>query len=68
MKDAKLRVNPIQCDAHGICAGMLPELIHLDKWGYPLLVSAAVPADLEALARRAVALCPTLALLLERTD
>ena len=68
MKNAKLRVNPIQCDAHGICAGMLPELIHLDKWGYPMLVSSSVPAGLEPIARRAVALCPTLALLLERTD
>jgi ferredoxin len=68
MKDAKLRVNPIQCDAHGICAGLLPELIHLDKWGYPVLVSSTVPSDLEPLAKRAVTLCPTLALLFERTD
>jgi ferredoxin len=66
--DAKLRVNPIQCEAHGICAGMLPELIHRDTWGYPILVSSSVPADLEPLAKRAVALCPTLALLLARTD
>lgn len=66
MTDAKLRVNPIRCQAHGICAGLLPELIHLDKWGYPVLVSGSVPAGLEPLARRAVISCPTLALLLER--
>ena len=68
MTGRKLRVNPIQCEAHGICAGLLPELIHLDKWGYPMLVSSSVPPDLEPLAKRAVALCPTLALLLERNN
>jgi ferredoxin len=68
MKGMKLQVNPIQCEAHGICAGLLPELIHLDKWGYPILLSGSVPPDLEPLAKRAVALCPTLALLIERNN
>jgi ferredoxin len=62
----QLRVNPVKCDAHGVCAGLLPELISLDKWGYPLLAPGPVPPDLEDLARRAVASCPTLALLLDR--
>lgn len=62
----QLRVNPIRCEAHGVCAELLPELIHLDKWGYPILASRTVPDGLEPLARRAVMLCPTLALLLER--
>jgi ferredoxin len=66
MPDRQLRVNPIRCDAHGVCAELLPELIHLDPWGYPILVSRSVPADLEPLARRAVMSCPALALLLER--
>jgi ferredoxin len=66
MTSKLLRVNPIRCDAHGVCAELLPELIHLDPWGYPILVSRSVPADLEPLARRAVMSCPTLALLLER--
>jgi len=47
---------------------LLPELIRLDPWGYPILASAQVPADLEPLARRAVKSCPTLALLLERVS
>jgi ferredoxin len=63
-----LRVNPILCEAHGVCAELLPELIRLDRWGYPLLASAAVPPDLEPLARRTVTSCPRLALLLERAD
>jgi ferredoxin len=59
-----LRVNPIACQAHGICAELLPEMITLDEWGYPLLDPRPVPAALMAYARRAVADCPTLALLL----
>ncbi len=62
---AKLSVNPIACEAHGLCAELLPELIRLDEWGYPIL-TADVPEALLAHAKRAVAACPTLALRLER--
>jgi ferredoxin len=64
----RLRVNPIACEAHGLCAELLPELIRLDDWGYPIIDVPLVPDDLEALARRAVDACPTLALLLERVE
>jgi ferredoxin len=63
----RLRVNPIACDGHGLCAELLPELVRLDDWGYPIVEGDEVPRQLEALARRAVDVCPTLALLLERT-
>jgi ferredoxin len=63
----RLRVNPIACEAHGLCAELLPELIRLDDWGYPIIEDPVVPPELERLARRAVDVCPTLALLLERT-
>ena len=59
----KLRVNMIACAGHGVCAELLPELITLDPWGYPLLAEAPVPDGLADHARRAVAACPTLALL-----
>jgi ferredoxin len=62
----RLRVNPIACTAHGMCAELLPERIALDDWGYPIIEDAEVPDELLAHARRAVAACPTLALLLER--
>ena len=62
---ARLRVNPIACEAHGLCAELLPELIRLDDWGYPIIDQSDVPAELLGLARRAVDVCPTLALLLE---
>ena len=60
----RLVVNPIACDAHGICAELLPELIRLDEWGYPVIDDRPIPHHLEALARRAVSACPTLALLI----
>jgi len=60
-----LRVNPIACVGHGMCAELLPEIIGLDRWGYPILSSPAVPRPLAEHARRAVQACPTLALLIE---
>jgi ferredoxin len=62
---ARLRINPIACEAHGLCAELLPELIRLDDWGYPILDEAQVPPELHDLARKAADACPTLALLLE---
>jgi ferredoxin len=67
-RDQVLRVNPIACHAHGLCAELLPELIDLDEWGYPVLPDgrrAPVPASLVDQARAAVAACPTLALRLD---
>jgi ferredoxin len=61
----RLRVDPIACEAHGLCAELLPELIELDEWGYPVIVNGEVPPALERLARRAVSACPTLALHLQ---
>lgn len=60
--NARLRVDPIACDGRGVCAELLPELVSLDEWGYPLLDAGPVPGALEQHARRAVAACPTLAL------
>ena len=64
-KRLTLRVDPIACDGHGLCAELLPEHIRLDDWGYPIVDGEPVAPELVALARRAVAACPTLALLLE---
>ena len=61
----RLRVNPIACEGHALCAELLPELIRLDDWGYPILEFDEVPPDLVGLAERAVDACPTLALLLD---
>jgi ferredoxin len=61
-----LRVNPIQCTGHGVCAELLPELIAVDEWGYPVVDLRPVPPALDRDARRAVAACPALALRLVR--
>jgi ferredoxin len=62
----RLRVNPLLCDAYGHCAELLPQLISRDEWGYPILPSDPVPEHLLAGAKHAVAMCPRLALMLER--
>ncbi len=63
----RLRLNPIACHAHGLCAELLPELIDLDEWGYPILAGGGtVPFALLDQARAAVTACPTLALRLTK--
>jgi ferredoxin len=62
-----LRVNPINCTGHGVCAELLPELIRLDEWGYPIIDQRPVPPSLDPEVRRTVAACPALALKLTRT-
>ena len=61
----KLSVDMIACEGRGLCAEVLPELIMLDDWGYPMIVGQ-VPPDLADHAREAVRLCPRLALRLTR--
>jgi ferredoxin len=62
----RLEVDPIACEAHGLCADLLPERITLDEWGYPMIDDEPVSGTLLAHAKRAVATCPTLALALRR--
>jgi ferredoxin len=62
----KLIVNPIACAGHGACAELVPELIELDEWGYPIIDPHEVPAALERQVRKAVSSCPALALKLHK--
>ena len=66
MERLRLRVDPIRCDGAGYCAELLPERVFLDDWGFPVVEPDPItdPSQLEH-ARRAVALCPRQALLLE---
>ncbi len=57
-----LAVDRIVCDGYGICAELLPELIDLDDWGYPIVSAEPVQPSLRDHAQRAVAMCPVLAL------
>lgn len=38
-----LHVDRIRCDGYGMGAELLPELIELDDWGYPIVRPDAVP-------------------------
>jgi ferredoxin len=62
----RVRVNPIACEAHGMCAELLPERISLDPWGYPIVDGAPLRGEEVEHAVRAARACPTFALLLER--
>jgi ferredoxin len=62
----RMRVNPIACKAHGMCAELLPERITLDEWGYPLLDDRPLRASELEHAIRAARACPTFALLVAR--
>jgi ferredoxin len=62
---ARLRVDPIACDGRGLCAEVLPELITLDDWGYPIVSEGDIPLDLRHVAQEAIRLCPRLALELQ---
>ena len=62
----RLRVDPTLCEGYGYCAEIVPELINVDDWGYPILSPREVESDeLLGHARRAVATCPRLALIIE---
>jgi ferredoxin len=62
-----LRVDPIACGGRGRCAELLPELISLDDWGFPMVADRGIPAHLAADARATVKACPLLALRLDRS-
>jgi ferredoxin len=57
----RVRVDWPACRARGLCHEVLPELVDLDEWGYPI-VRGAVTEALLASAREAARVCPQLAL------
>ncbi len=62
----ELVVDRIACDGFGMCAELLPEVVDLDDWGYPIIRPGGIPDELMDHARRAAAVCPVLALRLVR--
>lgn len=59
----RLRVNPILCSGHGLCAELLPEMVTLDEWGYPVMSGEPIPDGLDKMVRRTIADCPALAII-----
>jgi ferredoxin len=62
MSDLSVAIDRITCDGYGTCAELLPEMITLDDWGYPIIRPGTVPTVLLDHARMAVDTCPVLAL------
>lgn len=58
----ELQVDRIACDGYGMCAELLPEMIQLDEWGFPIVRPGPIPTGLIGHARRAVDVCPVVAL------
>jgi NADH:ubiquinone oxidoreductase subunit F (NADH-binding)/ferredoxin len=60
--EARLAVDWTRCRGHGLCAHIAPELIQLDRQGFPVMLDMAVPPWLERQAGQAADMCPALAL------
>ena len=68
----RLHVDWTRCDGHGLCADLVPEVLTRDDWGYPVPrdpdnPGLTVPRNVVPHARRAVDMCPLLALQLVRS-
>ncbi|HVC77468.1 MAG TPA: ferredoxin [Candidatus Micrarchaeaceae archaeon] len=67
--ERRVLVNPVLCTGFGYCAEIVPELITLDDWGFPIVNSRPIKDErVSNLAHRAVVTCPRLALLLVEAD
>jgi len=60
----RLVVNPIACEAVGVCAQLAPEVVDLDRWGYPIPPEETLSRPEARRAQRAVRGCPRRALAL----
>jgi ferredoxin len=65
---SRIKIDPIACTGHGLCAELLPERIELDEWGYPIVDGEPVPGGVLEHARAAADACPKLALRLHAVD
>ena len=57
MKKAALTVDAALCDGVGICALVAPDLVTLDRWGFPV-IDAAADTSVVRQAKRAAKACP----------
>ncbi len=61
-RGTRLRVDPTACDGIGLCALRAPDVVELDRWGYPVLGGGDLEGRGLVQARRAVRACPRHAL------
>ena len=62
----RLEIDWTRCDGHGLCAALLPGRIAKDEWGFPIITTSAVRSSEETQVRRAIGVCPALALRLDK--
>ncbi|HEY8479258.1 MAG TPA: NADH-ubiquinone oxidoreductase-F iron-sulfur binding region domain-containing protein [Spirillospora sp.] len=60
--EGRVAIDWSRCDGHGLCAYIVPELIQLDRYGFPVVLGSDIPSWLEKDVQKAVAMCPALAL------
>ena len=58
----KLDIDWTRCDGHGMCAQLLPARIAVDEWGFPIIAQSDITDAELTDARRAIGICPALAL------
>jgi ferredoxin len=58
----KVRVDPLVCEANGVCVGLAPEVFDLDDDDQLHILQPVVPADQVDRVRHAVRSCPKAAL------
>ncbi|TAJ99957.1 MAG: ferredoxin [Chloroflexota bacterium] len=61
-----LVIDWIRCDGYGLCGDLVPDIIGLDDWRYPLVHPGPIPNDRRHEVQRAVDCCPMRALKLVR--
>ncbi|WP_395107420.1 ferredoxin [Actinomadura sp. SCN-SB] len=60
--EGRVAIDWSRCDGHGLCAYLVPELIQLDRYGFPVVLGSDIPVWMERDVQKAVAMCPALAL------
>ena len=63
----RVSIDFITCRGHGMCAYLLPDNFELDEWGYPIVKDDKLSRREVRQAKRAVRLCPELAMKIEKT-
>jgi ferredoxin len=61
----RVRVDPLVCEANGVCAGLVPEVFDLDDDDELHITQPSPPAELADRVRHAVRSCPKAALTLD---
>jgi ferredoxin len=60
----EVRVDPLVCEANGVCVGLVPEVFDLDDDDELQITQPTPPAELADRVRHAVRSCPKAALAL----